>query len=177
MRRLPLVAILAATLLVAACRGRDPATVTPGEATLTKVGQAAPRILLTNLDGTTFDLAGLRGRVVMINFFATWCGPCRAEIPRLEQELWARFRDRGLAMIGIGRQHTNAELEPFVRQSKITYPIAGDPDRVAYGLYATQYIPRNVVIDRGGTIVYQSNGYDAEEFNRMLEAIERALTG
>ena len=148
---------------------------TPEQATLTVVGEMAPRIRLTTLDRDTFDLAELRGKVVAINFFATWCPPCRAEIPHLEEQVWARFRDQEFAMIGIGREHTNTELEPFVGELEITYPLAGDPGRSAYSLYARQYIPRNVVIGRDGTIVYQSVGYNPEEFKRMLDAIQLAL--
>ncbi len=175
-RRVP-VLILAATLLLTACGERGSEDATPEKATLTAVGEMAPRIRLTTLDRATFDLAELRGRVVVINFFATWCGPCRVEIPHLEQQVWARFRDQEFAMIGIGREHSDAELESFVREFEITYPVAADSDRSAYGLYASQYIPRNVVIGRGGTIVYQSTGYSPDEFKRMLKAIELALTG
>ncbi len=120
--------ILAAALLpaIAACREQAPAA-TPGESTLTKVGQTAPTILCHLVR------------------------PCRAEIPHIERELWARCKDRGLAMIGVGRQHTNAELELFVREVGITNPVAGDRDRRAFGLYATQAVPRNVVVGRDGT--------------------------
>ncbi len=176
--RIPALILIGALLpAIAACREQAPAATPAGESTLTEVGQTAPTIVLTTLDGGAFNLADLRGRVVAINFFATWCGPCRAEIPHLERELWARFKDRGLAMIGIGRQHTIAELEPFVREVGITYPVAGDPDRRAFGLYATQAIPRNVVVGKDGTIVYQSIGYSPDEFKRMLDAVELALAG
>jgi peroxiredoxin len=172
-----LIAILSGALLLTACGGTKDAQITPDEATVARVGQAAPAFRLTALDGSAFDLAGQRGTVVLVNFFATWCGPCIAEMPHLEQEVWARFRDRGFTMIGVGRSHANADLEAFVREKSITYPVAGDPDRSAYDRYATQYIPRNVVIGRDGSIVYHSTGFDPKEFERMLDAIERALAG
>ena len=154
----------------------DETDVTPEAATLTTVGEPAPPIELTALDGTTFRLADHRGKVVVVNFFATWCPPCREEMPHLEKKVWQRFRDDRFAMLAVGREHANDELHEFVDQYSLTFPVAGDPDRAVYSHYATQYIPRTVVVDSNGTIVFQSSGFEHDELAAMIDVIESALT-
>src|SRR6266576_6534666 len=83
---------------------------TEAESTLTRVGQEAPAFECTTLDGKKVDLKNLRGKVVLINFFATWCGPCMAEMPHLEKEIWHAYQGDNFAMISIGREHSDAEL-------------------------------------------------------------------
>src|SRR5882762_6421300 len=148
---------------------------TEAESTLTRVGQEAPAFECTTLDGKKVDLKNLRGKVVLINFFATWCGPCMAEMPHLEKEVWQKFKDKNFAMVAVGREHENKELSDFPKKHQLTFPIAGDPKRKIYGRFATQYIPRNYVIGADGKIVFQSVGYDEAQFGRMIEVIGKEL--
>jgi|SRR5579871_1814597 len=161
--------VCAGGLLVAA----DP---TPAETTLTKEGQAAPAFEATSLDGKKFSLKELRGKVVLVNFFATWCGPCMEEMPRLEKSVWQKYKDKPFAQISIGREHSKAELDEFLTKHPFTFALAPDPKREIYKLYATQYIPRNYVIDAAGKIAFQSMGYNPEEFTKMLAVIDKELT-
>jgi len=148
---------------------------TPEETVLLAVGDSAPGFELTILNGETFNLEAQRGKVVLINFFATWCPPCREELPYLEKEVWRRFdRDR-FAVLVIGREENDEIIAPFVEKHGYTIPFAGDPEMVAYSQYASRFIPRNFVIGPDGTILFQSQGYERHDFEKMVEIIEQAV--
>jgi peroxiredoxin len=166
------VLILSFTLLSFAAFAAD-----PENASLTKVGQAAPQFTVDQIDGTKFDLAKHRGSVVVLNFFATWCGPCIQELPVLEKEVWKQFEKNGVNVLVIGREETAEKIKPFREKHKLTMPFAPDPDKKIYSLYATQYIPRTYVIDKTGKIIHQTVGYTPEDFKQLIEAVRKAATG
>jgi len=147
-----------------------------GEDTLTRVGQIAPQFAVTTIGGDSLDLARLRGRVVLVNFFATWCPPCLQEMSLLEKKVWERFRDKGLVLVAVGREHTDDELKAFAKQKGFLLPMAADPQRKVYGKFATGFIPRNYLIDRQGQIAYQSIGFEEEEFAALVRAVEKSLS-
>jgi peroxiredoxin len=146
------------------------------ESTLTRVGQEAPSFTLVTTGGDTLSSAELRGKVVLINFFATWCPPCLQEMPLLEKRIWERFREKGLVLLAIGREHTDEELKAFAKKKGFVLPMAADPQRKVYGKFATGFIPRNYLIDRQGRIAYQSIGFEEEEFAEMVRAVEKSLS-
>jgi len=143
--------------------------------TFTHVGQKVPAFSVTTLDGKIIDAEAMAGKVVLLNFFATWCPPCNQEFPELETRLWKKHRDQGLLVLAIGREHDAKELLSFRKKKGATFPLAPDPKRAVYGKFAAQTIPRNVLVDRHGTIVYQSIGYTPEEFSRLADRVESAL--
>lgn len=145
------------------------------EGTLTKVGQEAPTFECTTLDGKELSLADLRGKVVVVDFFATWCGPCIAAMPHLEKEVWQKFKGDKFTMVAIGREHENKDLTAFQQKHQLTFSVAGDPKRTIYAKYAKQYIPRTYVIGADGKIAFQSVGYEEAEFKKMLGAIQQEL--
>jgi len=168
--------ILPASLFLAALAfNLRAAEQTEFESTLTKIGQPVPEIEWVTLDGQKFDTRSLRGKVVLINFFATWCGPCLEEMPHLQKDIFQKLKSKNFAMIAIGREHNSTELKDFRKKREFTIPMAADPDRKIYGRFATQYIPRSYVIAADGKIAFQSVGYTEPEFKKMLEAIDKEL--
>ena len=145
------------------------------ESTLLKIGQTAPEVRLTTLDGKNFDLKQARGKVVLINFFATWCGPCMAEMPHLQDQIWSRFRNKNFVMVAIDREEAEPVVKAFQKRRQFGFPIACDTRREVYSKFATKFIPRNFLIDAQGVVVFQSTGYSDLEFNRLVATIEKEI--
>jgi peroxiredoxin len=144
--------------------------------TLTKIGSIAPAFTCRTIEGKTIDISSLKGSVVMINFFATWCSPCNLELPVLQKKIWEKYKHtKGFELVIIGREHSEEEVRKFVAAKKLTMPFAPDPGRKIYSLYATQTIPRNVIIGKDGKIIYQSSGYTQEEFRKIEELLAGIL--
>lgn len=172
-----LLVILACGVPAAAQAAEDKPAPTPEETTLTEVGQVAPDFTVATLDGGEFHLGAQEGKVVLINWFATWCPPCQQEMPHLQTDVWERFADRGLVMISVARQETAKEVAPFVEKYGAGWTFGLDPDRTAYARYAEAFIPRNTVVGPDGKIIFQSNGFEMPEFEAMIEVIHAALGG
>jgi len=141
--------------------------------TLTRIGQTAPDFEITTVDGQRVKLSDLRGKVVVLDLFATWCGPCLQELPRLEQEVWRVYQDKPFGLLVIGREETADTLKAFRQEHGFTFPLAADPDRSVYARFADDQIPRTYVIDPKGVIVYQCTGYVEWEFAKMVEVIRK----
>jgi peroxiredoxin len=146
-----------------------------GSGSLTKIGQEMPDFKVTTLNGTEVSIKSLRGKVVLINFWATWCGPCLVEMPRLEKDVWQKFKSTDFIMVAIAREESDEKITKFRKKSGFSFPMASDPEKKIFQLFASQFIPRNYVVGKDGTILYQSIGYQSEEFNRMIRVIEDEL--
>ena len=179
MNKFGLVVLMAVLCVFVGCPKDETQTpeedLTPQETVLVDVGDAAPGFELVTLDGTIFNLEAQRGKVVLVNFFATWCPPCREELPHLEKEIWQRFDPEKFSLIVVGREEGDDVIGPFVEKNGYSLPFAGDPDKAAYDRYASRFIPRNFVIGPDGTVLYQSQGFERPDFDRMIEVIEEAL--
>ena len=125
---------------------------------------------LADLDGKNWTLKDLRGKVVLVNFWATWCSPCRKEMPDLEK-LYGRFKDRGLVLLSISDEDAG-KVRPFIAEKKYTYPILLDPGRKVNELFAVQGIPNSFVYDREGKLVAQS--IDMRTGKQFLEMLAQA---
>ncbi len=125
---------------------------------------------LTDLRGKTWTLRDLRGKVVLVNFWATWCPPCRKEMPDLET-LYRRFGPQGLVILGISDEEA-AKVKPFIEQQKVTYPVLLDPGRRVNELFQIEGIPKTFIYDREGKIVAQS--IDMRTQKQFLEMLGKA---
>lgn len=139
------------------------------------VGKNAPSFTAESTDGASVKLADYKDKVVVLDFFATWCGPCKQELPHLESEIWQKYKDRGLVVICLGREHSVDELKKFKEDNKLSMPVVSDPKRKIYAKYAKKIIPRNYVIDKSGKVVFCSSGYEAAEFAEMKKTIQSLL--
>jgi peroxiredoxin len=138
-------------------------------------GDIAPSFNVTTLDGEKIDTEKLRGKVILINYFATWCPPCLEEMPYIESEIYKKIRDEDFVLICIGREHTAEELVKFEEEKGLDLPLAPDPEREIYSKYAKMMIPRNFVIGKNGKVIYQHIGFEMDEFERMVNVIKTEL--
>ena len=125
---------------------------------------------LADLQGARHTLKDLRGKVVLVNFWATWCPPCRKELPDL-QTLSTRFKDRGLVILAISDEDPD-KVKPFIAARDIRFPILLDPGRKVNELFQIEGIPKSFVYDRGGKLVAQS--IDMRTMRQFLEMLSRA---
>ena len=145
------------------------------DSTLTKIGQPVPEFQLTTLSGEEMNIKDLKGKVVLLNFFATWCPPCMAEMPHLQTDIWELHKNDDFILLAFGREHTKAELDSFNLKKGFDFPIIADTDRSIFSKFATQNIPRNVLLDKNGKIVYQAIGFEKEEFAELKHKIKELL--
>ncbi|MCY1722762.1 TlpA disulfide reductase family protein [Prolixibacteraceae bacterium Z1-6] len=146
------------------------------EATLVKIGDKSPDFSITMEDGSVKKLSDLKGKVVWLNFFATWCPPCRKELPHLEKDVYKKFKDnKNFEVLVIGREHNWATVNKFKADNNFVLPFYPDPKREIFTKYAQQNIPRNFVIDKNGKIAIASTGFKEEEFNEIIQKVEELL--
>ncbi len=140
-----------------------------------EVGGTMPAYAATSLDGSKFDLAARRDKVVLLNLWATWCGPCRYEIPEL-QALHAKYGSKGFEVVGVSLDEGGAEVvKPFVDEQKITYPIVLDPDGLLADILAASVLPTSALVDRDGKVVWKHIGIVLPNDETLAKAIEQAL--
>jgi peroxiredoxin len=129
-----------------------------------------PDFTLKDLSGRTWTFSELRGKVVVVNFWATWCPPCRKEMPDLET-LYGRFSSKGLVVLGISDEEA-AKVEPFIRERKVSFPVLLDPGRKVNEMFVVEGIPKSFVYDREGKLVAQS--IDMRTRKQFLEMLGKA---
>ena len=145
---------------------------------IVKLGQTIPDFDLVLPGGTKTSTKSLRGKVVMLQFTASWCSVCREEMPHIESEIWQKHQDNpGFALYGIDLQEPEETVIEFQKQMGITYPLALDPDGDIFYSFAERGagVTRNVIIDKTGKIVFMTRLYQVEEFNEMKEVIKNLL--
>lgn len=142
-----------------------------------KVGDMSPQISLSLLDGTAITNKSLEGKVVVLQFTASWCSVCRKEMPHLEKEVWQRFKNDDFILIGIDLKEKTEKVKRFIDQMKVTYPIAIDADGSLFESFTLPRagVTRNIVLNKEGKIIFLTRLYKVEEFNKMIEVIDNEL--
>jgi peroxiredoxin len=162
--RLWFVGILVLLLFTAAaCSGADPV-----RSKGVKEGNQAPDFTLESLDGGKVSLSQFSGQVVLVNFWATWCPPCRAEIPDLETAYQSHWQD-GLVVLGVDVSESREAVEPFVKELEMTYPVLLDEAGHVFKAYRVSGLPMSVIVDREGVIRVRHTGQlAASQLERYL---------
>ena len=145
---------------------------------IVRVGQMAPDFNITLTDGKQINLSTLRGKVVMLQFTASWCGVCRKEMPFIEKDIWLKNKNNpDFMLIGIDRDEPLDKVLAFMKSTGVTYPMGLDPGADIFAKYALRQsgITRNVLIDRDGKIVKLTRLYNEEEFSSLVNKIDEEL--
>lgn len=145
---------------------------------IVKVGDMAPDFSIKLTDGKQVKLSELRGKIVMLQFTASWCSVCRKEMPFIESDIWQKHKsDPNFQLIAVDRDEPLNTVLKFKESTKITYPIGLDPKAHIFMLYAQKEagITRNVIIDKNGKIVMLTRLYNEEEFQKMTHLIDSLL--
>lgn len=144
-----------------------------------KVGDMAPDFEMELPSGGKVKLSSLKGKVVMLQFTASWCGVCRTEMPHIEKDIWQKHKGNPeFALFGIDREEPANTILKFAKSTGVTYPIGLDPKADIFGSYADKQagITRNIIIDRDGKIVMLTRLFKLEEFKEMVEVIDSLLS-
>jgi peroxiredoxin len=132
------------------------------------VGKPAPAFTVVSTQGVEINSLALRGSVVVVNFFASWCKPCQVEAPELES-IWTQYRDQGVAFVGIAYEDTEVKINEFVTRYGLTFPVVTTARKVGREFGVTG-VPETYVIDREGLVVYKHLGaIDPAELTQMIE--------
>ena len=145
---------------------------------IVRVGDIAPELEMELTDGQKVKLSDLRGKVVMLQFTASWCGVCRKEMPFIDSEIWQMHKANPIfALYGVDRDEPVETVKAFAEKTDVTYPLALDPGADHFAKYADRKagITRNVLIDKTGKIVMLTRLYNEEEFTTLCKKIDEML--
>lgn len=166
-----IIALLILPILLVAKEKKDPQH-------KVKIGQPAPEFKLQFIDGSTKKLSDFKGKVIMLQFTASWCPVCIKEMPFIEKEIWLKHKDRkDFALFGIDLKEDIKKIKPFIKKTKITYPLLLDPDAKIFELYAEKGagVTRNIIIDQDGKVAFLTRLFDRKEFDAMKLKIDELL--
>lgn len=148
------------------------------ESTLINSGDMAPDFVLDMLDGQKIKLKELKGKVVLLNFWATWCAPCMKELNEFPDKIIKSFASNRFVLLPVSRGEKADVVRKKMEKLKtkgIDFNVGLDPQEAIYKKYATNFIPRNYLIDQDGKVVYTSIGFSEEKLNDLRDKIQELL--
>lgn len=138
-------------------------------------GDKVTDMTMITTDGDTVTMESLQGKLVYVNFFATWCGPCMKELALMEEKILDGKDDDEFYFIALGRGHTTEELLAFKDKKGFDFNIGLDTDRSLFDRFSAKGIPLNIIIDQEGEIIYKKTGYSSKSFQKIKRTINRNL--
>lgn len=145
-----------------------------GPAAAVTIQDSAPDFTLKSLEGSNLRLEEYRGQVVLINFWASWCGPCRQEMPLLDR-LHQRYVDTGFAVLGINVEGEEAPARELIDKIPVTFPVLIDEGQLVSELYKLEAMPSTVVVDRDGVVRYIHRGYKPGDEAKYVEVVKALI--
>jgi peroxiredoxin len=145
---------------------------------IVKIGDKIPEFSTTLINGKTFSNADFKGKVVMLQFTASWCSVCRKEMPFIERDIWQKNKNnKNFVLVGVDLDEPLEKVVNFQKDIKVTYPMALDPGGKIFGLIAEKKagVTRNIILDKTGKIVYMTRLYKEDEFAEMVKVIDMLL--
>lgn len=145
---------------------------------LSKIGDTIPDFTMTLINGKKISSKDWKGKVVMLQFTASWCGVCRKEMPFIERDIWMKYkRNSDFLLFGVDRDEPLEKVKRYQKEMEISYPLAIDPMADVFGIFADKKagVTRNVIIDQKGKIVFMTRLFKEAEFKQMVQVIELLL--
>ncbi|MDR2358790.1 MAG: TlpA family protein disulfide reductase [Prevotellaceae bacterium] len=177
MKKIPVLLFLILCMAFA-CHNRTAQIEDASRGYIVKVGDDAPDFDIHYLDGSTERLSNYRGKVVMLQFTASWCGVCRKEMPYIERDVWQKHKENlDFALIAVDYKEPADTTQKFAETIRVTYPLTLDESGEKFHRYAAQGagVTRNIIIGRDGKIAFLTRLYDPGEFAEMVRVIEELL--
>jgi peroxiredoxin len=144
--------------------------------TILKVGANVPEFSINTLDGRILKISELRGKTVFLNFFTLSCPMCMKELPLFEKEIWQKYKaNQNIVILIVGREESIEKLKAFYEKNQFTFPMAFDAEREVYSLFASKYVPRNIIIDKEGKLVMTEVGFNEAKANELFQKIDSLL--
>jgi len=140
----------------------------------TAISGAAPNFTLKSNSGKNIKLSELRGQVVLINFWASWCGPCRQEMPELNK-LYSKYKKLGFTILGVNVEEDNTDALKIIKNDKISFPILFDSENKVSRLYNVTGMPTTVLIARDGTMRYLHRAYKPGDINKYKKWVKELI--
>ncbi len=139
-----------------------------------ELGQPAPDFTLKSLAGTNLKLAEQRGKIIVINFWASWCGPCRKEMPVL-QKFYEKYQDLGVSVWGVNVEQENQAGRDFLADLNLSFPILFDASNTISATYQVEAMPTTIIVDRDGLVRYAFKGYKPGYEKKYAKAIKKLI--